>query len=458
MRKLVLLVAACIAAAMALPAVSGANGRPIDGQYIVVLNDGADLNDTVGDHRRNEHADVLMRYGAAVNGYAARLSPAALERVKADPRVAYVQQDVEGVAIEGSKTGGGTTGGTTIQPSALPTGVNRIDAEIAAPSILADGATAKQTAGDVAVFDTGVQSNHPDLNVAGGVNCLGTYSGHDGTINDQNGHGTHVAGTIGAKDNGTGVVGVAPGVRIWSVRTLNYIGSGSASTQLCGINWVTQNGPALGIKYVNSSQSLFGKPNDNNCGYTAGDVLHQAICKSTQAGVLWVFAAGNSASTWSNAAGPSYPEVLSVTAMGDSNGTANIGSTQSFTCAPPGSRTAYTSEIDDKYTSFSVWASTSAIDIAHTIAAPGACIYSTWKDSTYGFSSGTSMAAPHATAVAQRCMVAGQCPGTPAETIAKLRADAKAWSDANPSYGFTGDPLRPVTGRYYGHLIRAAGY
>jgi subtilisin len=456
MRKSALLIAVCCAAALALPATAGASGEPIPGQYIVVLKKGADLNSAAADHRRNAGADVLMKYGAAVNGYAAKLSSDGLARVKADPRVAFVQQDVQGVAISASKPSGGGT--TTVQPSALPTGVNRIDAEIATPTILAEGATAKQAPGDVAVFDTGVQSSHPDLTVAGGVNCLGTYSGHDGTYNDQHGHGTHVAGTIGAKDNGSGVVGVAPGVRIWSVRVLNYIGSGSTSTQLCGINWVTENGPALGIKVVNSSQALFGKPNDNNCGYSAGDVLHQAICRSRDAGILWVFSAGNSGSDWSRAAGPSYPEVLSVTAMGDSNGQPNVGSTQTFTCKPPNSKSSYTAETDDKYTSFATWATTSGVDMSHTIAAPGGCIYSTYKGSTYAFMSGSSMSAPHVTAVAHRCGLSGQCFGSPHDVMAKLRYDAQVFSEANPSYGFNGDPLRPVTGRYYGHLVRAAGY
>jgi subtilisin family serine protease len=443
MRKLVLLVAACIAAAMALPAVSGANGRPIDGQYIVVLKDGTDVSDIASDHGRGKGADVLMTYGSALKGYAAKLSPRALEEIEADPRVDYVQQDVEGTAVSAQT---------------LPPGINRIDAELASPTALATSDTGlRQTPGDVAVFDTGIQSNHPDLNVAGGVNCLGSYTGHDKTINDQNGHGTHVAGTIGAKDDANGVVGVAPGVRLWSVRVLNNIGSGSSSTQLCGINWINANAAALGIKVVNSSQVLFAYPDDGNCGYTRNDALHKAICASTQAGIMWVFGAGNSGGSWANAAGPSYREVLTVTAMGDNNGTPNVPSTRTFTCRTPGSRKDLASQTDDKYASFSSYGVTE-IDKSHTIAAPGACIYSTWLSSGYGYQSGTSMAAPHMSGAAHRCIVSGQCAGTVAETIQKLRADAQAWNDANPNWGFTGDPRRPVTGRYYGYLVNAGLY
>jgi hypothetical protein len=68
------------------------------------------------------------------------------------------------------------------------------------------------------------------------------------------------------------------------------------------------------------------------------------------------------------------------------------------------------------------------------------------------------MAAPHAAGVAHLCIVSGQCPGTPAQTIQKLRADAAAYTQANPGWGFRGDPLRPITGRYYGYLIRAGVY
>jgi hypothetical protein len=462
MRTSALLIAAVFAATLALPAVAGANGKPIPGQYIVVLKDGASLDATLDDHRRGPKADVLMKYGTVVKGYAAKLSPEGLARVKADPRVDFVQQDVEGIAIQAKPGGGGTTVPPPPPGQSVPTGVNRIDAELASPTTLAvtdatTGATTRQTAGDIAVFDSGVQTNHPDLNVAGGVNCLGSYTGHDGTYGDQHGHGTHVAGTIGAKDNTVGVIGVAPGVRIWSVRVLNNIGSGSASTQLCGINWVTANGPALGIKVANSSQVLFGYPDDGNCGYTRNDALHKAICASRDAGILWVFAAGNSTASWANASGPSFPEVLSVTGVGDRNGLPNVGSTTTFTCTPAGSTKAYASQVDDKITSFSNWAVT-AVDISHVIAAPGACIYSTYKGSAYSYMSGTSMAAPAVTATAHRCILSGQCAGTPAETIQKLRADAKAWNDANPTYGFGGDPLRPVTGKHYGHLIRAAGY
>ena len=429
------------ALALALPSVAHA-AKPIPDQYIVVLKDGTDAGAVAAEHRRNAGAEVLNTYGAALDGYSARLSAGELRQVEADPRVDFVAQDQEGVVV---------------QAQTLPAGINRIDGDL---STQLSGDGTGSTPGDVAIFDTGIQPNHPDLNVAGGVDCLNGYSGDDGTWYDAHGHGTHVAGTVGAKDDLNGVVGVAPGVRLWAVRVANPTGSATASTQLCGIDWVTANGPGRGIKVVNASTGLFGAADDGNCGNTSNDPLQKAICRSTAAGILWVFASGNSAIDYVNIGGAGFDQVLTVTAMADSNGLPNVGTTSMFTCNPvyaTKKNPTTAPETDDKHASFSSYA-VSAADQAHTISAPGACIYSTWKGSTYGYSSGTSMAAPHAAGAAHLCILSGQCPGTPAETIQKLRADAAAYTQTNPGWGFTGDPSHPVSGRYYGYLTRPGLY
>jgi subtilisin len=449
MRSRLWILSALCAAALALPAAASAEGgTPIPGQYIVVLKNGANGRAVAAEHARSAHARVLQTYDAAIHGYAAQLSSSDLAKVKADPRVDYVTQDVAGKPADAQT---------------LPTGVNRIDADLS-PAAQFAGDGSGDVNGNVAVLDSGIDTSHPDLNVAGGVDCAPTGSNNDGTYSDSYGHGTHVGGIIGARDNLDGVVGVAPGVRLWSVRDLDAIGYGTKSSQLCGINWVTQNGPSLGIKVVNASQGLFGSPDDGNCGYTNGDVLHQAICNSTNAGILWVFAAGNGpAADFINAAGAAYPEVLTVTGVADSNGQPNVGSTQSFGCgsAINFGKSYKVSEVDDTFASFSKYA-VSAAEQAHTIAAPGVCIWSTFKGSTYGYLTGTSMAAPHATGTAELCIVAAACDGVPANEIQKLRSDAAAYNQANPGYGFKGDPLRPTTGkqagRYYGYLLRAGGY
>jgi subtilisin family serine protease len=440
----------CLVVSLAVVAPSAHAADKIPGQYIVVLEDDADVAAVAADHKRLAKADVLDTYGHALKGYVAKLSTAGLARIEADPRVASVTQDEEGVAVL-AKPGGG--GGATQPAQATPTGVNRIDADLS--STLA-GDKSGETDANVAIFDTGIQTNHPDLNVVGGVNCLGaTSKANDGTLGDQYGHGTHVAGIVGARDNTIGVVGVVPGARLWSIRTGDGAGGSSTSAQLCGIDWLTANGPALGIKVVNASVGLFGKMDDGNCGATSGDALQKAICRSTEAGLLWVFAAGNTTGDLNQMPGAGYDSVLAVTAMGDGNGVANVPTTSSFSCTTvSGAKGTYT---DDKHTSWSRYA-ISAADRAHTVAAPGACIKSTYKASGYGFNNGTSMASPHAAGVAALCYAALQCTGTPGETITKLVADAQAASTANTRFGFTGDPLRPINGTaYYGHLIKA-GY
>ena len=113
----------------------------------------------------------------------------------------------------------------------VPTGIRRIDGPLSG-TISGNGAGAVNV--DIAILDTGIDVDHPDLNVVGGVNCS-TGSSYD----DQNGHGTHVAGTAAAKDNGIGVVGVAPGARLWAVRVLDNTGNGTWSSVICGIDWVT---------------------------------------------------------------------------------------------------------------------------------------------------------------------------------------------------------------------------
>jgi subtilisin family serine protease len=251
-----------------------------------------------------------------------------------------------------------------------------------------------------------------------------------------------VSGTIAAKDDGIGVVGVVPGARLWAVQVLNAAGFGSFASVICGVDWVTAHAAELGIKVANMSLSGGGS-DDGNCGLTNGDPFHQAICNSVAAGVTYAVAAGNAAGDEARRVPAAYDEALTVTAVADFDG--KPGGLGSPTCR---------ADEDDSNANFSNFAVSTA-DQAHTIAGPGVCILSTWKNGGYNTISGTSMASPHFAGTAALC-IAGPCFGmTPNQVMAKLRVDAAAQP---ASYGFAGDPNSPSGTRYYGHLVYAGGY
>jgi subtilisin len=411
-RLLVLLCA--LVAVLTLAGTAGA--RDIPGQYIVVVKSGFDGSTVAADHERWANVEVIAKYRRALNGYAARLSQAALAKVRADERVLLVSQDREVRAAA----------------QTLPTGVDRIEGDL---SSTASGNGSGSVNGAVAVIDTGIDTAHPDLNVVGGVNCSTGRSFKDG-----NGHGTHVAGTIGAKDDGNGVVGVAPGVRLYAVRVLNNAGSGSWSSVICGIDWVSANAAAKGVRVAN--MSLGGSGSDSGCN---GDALHKAVCNSVNnARVTYVVAAGNSGANLGSFVPAAYNEVLAVTAVADFNGKPGGG-------APATCR----SDVDETAADFSNFTTIGSSDVGHTIAAPGVCINSTWKGGGYNTISGTSMASPHVAGTAALCL-AGSCAGmSPSQVMSRLRSDA---ASRPASYGFSGAPNSPSGSRYYGYLAYAGGY
>jgi hypothetical protein len=239
---------------------------------------------------------------------------------------------------------------------------------------------------DVAIVDTGV-FKHADLNVVGGVNCS---TSDRSAWQDQNGHGTHVAGTVGAIDNDFGVVGVAPGARIWAVRILNKDGYGLLSWYVCGLDWILgQRDPTDVsrplIEAVNMSVAKTGS-DDGNCGLTNNDVLHQAICRLYKAGITVVAAAANDHTSAAKYVPAAYNEVITVSALADTDGKAGgLGGNRCYSWG--------TYDVDDTFADFSNYGS----DI--DIIAPGKCIYST-VPAGYGTSSGTSMAAPAVTGAA----------------------------------------------------------
>ena len=320
--------------------------------YIVVFKDDVeDVQSSTEDLKRGRGLEVAHVYGHALKGFAGTIPAHELTSLKNDPRVAFISEDGE-VSIQ--KVPSATPG-----QQILPTGINRINAENKAN---------KGAGVNVAVIDTGIDLDHPDLvaNIVGGKNCQTGTSYDDG-----NGHGTHVAGTIAARNNTIGVVGVAPEAKLWAVRVLNNSGTGTWSSIICGIDFVTSKAPANGGPITLANMSLGGAgASDNNCGNSNNDALHRAICRSRDAGVTYVVAAGNNNGNASASVPATYNDaVITVSALADYDGASG----------------------NDTFASFSNYGS--VVDIA----APGVNIRSTWKGGGYATISGTSMATPHIT-------------------------------------------------------------
>ena len=226
-----------------------------------------------------------MQYRHALNGFAARLSATAVSKLQANPAVAFVAPDGDNTA------------------DVLQWGTDRIDADLSSTRS-GDGSGTVNV--NVAVLDTGIDTRigqgKTDLNVVGGVDC----NSKKGTYDDLNGHGTHVAGILAARDDGPAdsygneYVGVVPGAPLWAVRVLAKNGHGKDSQIICGIDWVagtrTDSDSSNDIAVANMSLGDKGA-DDGNCGHSNRDPVHTAICGATAAGVTFVVSAGNEQTT-----------------------------------------------------------------------------------------------------------------------------------------------------------------
>jgi subtilisin len=440
--------------------------------YIVVLKDSAGEPAAVAaDHTRRYGVKRKAVYGSALNGYAGQIPADELSAVRSDRAVDFVVKDqifsrMRPPQERPKRVLRCDHSHDFDQRQCLDDGMNRIDTDLS--SVRAGDGHGKLGV-NVAVIDSGIDVDHPDLNVAGGIDCSSGAPINSGPTgyDDEDGHGTFVAGVVGALDNKFGVVGVAPGTPLWSVRVEDSEFEISDSAAICGVDWVTSTrrdrNPSNDIAVANMS---IGGPgtDDRNCGRSGNDVsalLHRAICRSEAFGVTYVAAAGNDAEDFASG-GPdtfaipaSYDEVLTTTAMGDYDGR-------------PGGRAApdcygldYAQYgLDDQITSFSNFA-TRPPDRAHVIAAPGLCITSTYPTDQYPYGaggSGTSFASPAVAGTAAVCIADGRCKGSPARIMGTLLDDAAAYNRAQPHYGYVGDPFRPIRGEYFGWLIWAGKY
>ncbi|XVV06891.1 S8 family peptidase [Actinosynnema sp. CA-248983] len=304
----------------------------IAGSYVVALRDSASPRAASADTAQN----LVARYGGkvqvawqhALNGFhATDLSATQARRLAADPRVQYVQADLPVQA-------------TGTQPNPPSWGLDRVDQRNLP---LDNSYTYPNTASNVRAYiiDTGIRTSHSDF---GGRATWGTNT-VDSNNTDCNGHGTHVAGTVGGTAHG-----VAKEVKLIAVKVLNCQGSGTTAGVVNGVNWVTQNA----VKPAVANMSLGGG---------ADTALDNAVRNSVAAGITYAVASGNSNANACNYSPARVAEAIST------NASTNTDARASF----------------------------SNFGTCTDIFAPGQNITSAWhtSDSATNTISGTSMASPH---------------------------------------------------------------
>ena len=263
---------------------------------------------------------------------------------------------------------------------------------------------------DIAILDTGVSLNHPDLNVYNNISFVdGVTSGDD----DQ-GHGSHVAGIAAAKDNSVGIVGVAPGARIWAIKICDKLGECKISDEIKGMEYATKHADEIDVLNVSIEN-----PNS--------PALNKAIKEAVKAGITVVVAAGNYGTNASSTSPANSPDVLTVSAIGDSDGKCGgVG---------PVMEQSDGEIIDDTFAFFSNFGPTVKI------AAPGVNVFSTYNGTDYAVESGTSMAAPHATGAP--ALYKAEFPdASPADVISNITSSGSlpnAICEGGPRGYFTGD-------------------
>ena len=314
--------------------VSARGAKVVPNSYIVVLKDG---KGAVAERARTltgRHGGILRRtFDTAVKGFSATMSEQQARRIAADSRVEYVQPNMIHRA-------------SATQASPPSSGLDRIDQR----NLPLNAAyTYSTTASNVRAYiiDTGIRTAHSDF---GGRATSGFDAIDGGAAGDCNGHGTHVAGTVGGSR-----YGVAKGVRLVAVRVLNCEGSGTTEQVVAGIDWVT----ARAVKPAVANMSLGG---------SADTVLDNAVRRSIRSGVSYAIAAGN--------------------------GTLGLLSLDACTQSPARVAEAITVSATDSADRKASWANRgTCVDVF----APGIGITSAWSTSNSATNkiSGTSMASPH---------------------------------------------------------------
>jgi len=320
------------------------NGDVIEGQYIVILNEGsvksagtATYEERVNDvkafaesmlrTKSTSDFEVGQAYAETMKGFSVKMSAEDAAKLEKDSRVKYIEQD-KIIAL----------GRPVPEPPAesVPWGITRVG--------YGDGT------GKVAwIIDTGIDFDHPDLNVD--VARSATFVVRTDDANDQNGHGSHCAGTVAAIDNEIGVIGVAAGASVVAVRVLDRRGSGTTSGVIAGVDYV-------------ASAAAPGDAANMSLGGGVSQTLDDAVVAASNNGIFFALAAGNESDDANNhsPARANGQYIWTISAM----------------------------DVNDNFASFSNYGNP-PVDFCE----PGVSVYSTYKDGGFATLSGTSMAAPH---------------------------------------------------------------
>jgi len=339
----------------AMPAFAKA-GDKIEGSYICVFKEGAVAKDKVRDQASKAAGnDVKHVYANAIRGFSASAPGLTAQLLRGkNPNIAYCEQDQEMEAIQSSDPFEFRVLGKppAPQPSGqtTPWGITRVGG---------GGTTAPGVSGAKAfVIDTGIDLSHPDLNTNTPLHK--NFVARESSPNDLHGHGTHVAGTIAAKANTIGVIGVVPGALVVAVRVLDRRGSGSNSDVIAGVEYVATVGAAGDV----ANMSLGG----------VSQALDTAVLNSSKV-VKFALAAGNESENAMN---------HSPARAGGVSDTDKVYTVASF------AQGASATDQIDPWSSFSNYGKPPV-----SVAEPGSSILSTYKGGGYATMSGTSMATPH---------------------------------------------------------------
>lgn len=345
-------------------------------------------------------ATVAAKYGIVpeqvftevANAFTAEVTAGQITLLEADADVHQVTADgivgrIPRTGISLTRPEGGAAPPIPPQPAQFITAaMRRVKAPLSSTASI-DGVDDRRVDADIAILDGGVDPYHPDLNVVGGVDCVRGPAADRGYY-DRDGHGTLVAGFAAAIDNAIGLVGVAPGARIWAVRVADPSGYVTDSALLCGLEYTARN-----RKIDVANLSLAGPDNliapcreqtrvepRVKSGGPQLDKVHQRICGLVKKGVTVVAAAGNSAADAGTFTPAAYDEVITVSGIADFDGLPGG-------LAPTPPQCFYT-ERDDHLATFSNYGA--VVDIA----APAVCVTSTFPGGQYATVEGTSFAAP----------------------------------------------------------------